>query len=159
MSMLKTILLDKAFVLGDAMALIEVVTEIGTCVLNRIYVPPEKMVKMHESTCKISQQWLSRLKNMKSNKHFSLKVLRDLTENKNLNYLKEVLDNVDIPITEEQKELKKFLCFFYHLDDSNYMEFINVVYRHRDWRVVKYRMDIPKEYQTQVKETKDENAG
>lgn len=38
------------------------------------------------------------------------------------------------------------------------MEFINVVYRHREWRVSRYRMDIPKEYQTQVKETKDENA-
>lgn len=159
MNTLKTVLLDKAYVLGDAMALIEVAMDVGTRVLNRIYVPPEKMVKMHESTCKISQQWLSRLKTMKSNKYFSLKVLRDLTENKNLNYLKEVLDNVDIPITEEQKELKKFLCFFYHLNDSNYREFINVVYRHRDWRVSKYRMDIPKEYQTQVKETKNENVG
>lgn len=156
--MLKTILLDKAYVLGDAMALIEVITEEGTRVLNRIYVPPEKMIKVHHSTSKISQQWLSRLKTMKSNKHFSLKVLRDLTENKNLTYLKEVLDNVDYPITEEQKELKKFLCFFYHLDDSNYEEFINAVYSHRDWRVSKYRKEVDKQYQTQVKETKDENA-
>lgn len=146
--MLKTILLDKAYVLGDAMALIEVITEIGNYYLGHIYVPPEKMIKVHHSTGKISQQWLSRLKTMKSNKHFSLKVLRDLTENKNLTYLKEVLDNVDYPITEEQKELKKFLCFFYHLDDSNYEEFINAVYSHRDWRVVKYRKEVDKQYQS-----------
>ena len=146
--MLKTILLDKAYVLGDAMALIEVITEIGNYYLGHIYVPPEKMIKVHHSTGKISQQWLSRLKTMKSNKHFSLKVLRDLTENKNLTYLKEVLDNVDYPITEEQKELKKFLCFFYHLDDSNYEEFINAVYSHRDWRVAKYRKEVDKQYQS-----------
>ena len=158
MKMLKTILLDKAYVLGDAMALIEVITEIGNYYLDRIYVSPEKMIKVHHSTSKISQQWLSRLKTMKSNKHFSLKVLRDLTENKNLTYLKEVLDNVDYPITEEQKELKKFLCFFYHLDDSNYEEFINEVYNHRDRRISKYRTNVPKEYQTQVKETKDEDV-
>lgn len=53
MNTLKTVLLDKAYVLGDAMALIEVAMDVGTRVLNRIYVPPEKMVKMHESTCKI----------------------------------------------------------------------------------------------------------
>ena len=156
--MLKTILLDKAYVLGDAMALIEVITEIGNYYLGHIYVPPEKMIKVHHSTGKISQQWLTRLKTMKSNKHFSLKVLRDLTENKNLTYLKEVLDNVDYPITEEQKELKKFLCFFYHLDDSNYDEFIKEVYNHRDRRISKYRTNVPKEYQTQVKETKDEDV-
>lgn len=104
------------------------------------------MIKVHHSTSKISQQWMSRLKTMKSNKYFNLKVLRDLTENKNLTYLKEVLDNVDYPVTEEQKELKKFLCFFYHLDDSNYEEFINVVYSHRDWRVSKYRKEVDKQY-------------
>ena len=146
--MLKTILLDKAFVLGDAMALIEVITEIGNYYLDHIYVPPEKMIKVRHSTSKISQQWLSRLKTMKSNKHFNLKVLRDLTENKNLTHLKEVLDNVDYPVTEEQKELKKFLCFFYHLDDSNYDEFINEVYNHRDRRISNYRIEVDIKYQS-----------
>lgn len=40
--MLKPAKVDKAFVLGDAMALIEVISEIGNYYLGHIYVPPEK---------------------------------------------------------------------------------------------------------------------
>lgn len=149
--MLKTILLDKAYVLGDAMALIETIVDMRDYPLSEIYISPDKMVKVHYSTTKISQQWLSRLKTMKSNKQFSLKVLRDLTENKPLSYLKEVLDEIDIPVTEEQKELKKFLCFFYNLDDTNYGEFINEAYKHHDRRVLKYRTEVDSKYLTPVK--------
>lgn len=149
--MLKTILLDKAYVLGDAMALIETIVDMRDYPLSEIYISPDKMVKVHYSTTKISQQWLSRLKTMKSNKQFSLKVLRDLTENKPLSYLKEILDEVDIPVTEEQKELKKFLCFFYNLDDTNYGEFINEAYKHHGRRVLKYRTEVDSKYLTPVK--------
>lgn len=85
---LKPAKVDKALVLGDTMAMIEVTKEVRGYTLNDIYVPPEKMIKMIHPTSKISQQWLSRLKTMKTSKHFSLKVLRDLTENKDLAYLK-----------------------------------------------------------------------
>ena len=149
--MLKTILLDKAYVLGDAIALIETIVDMRDRSLSKLYVSPDKMVKPYYSTEKISQQWLTRLKTMKSNKRFSLKVLRDLTENKPLSYLKEVLDEVDIPVTEEQKELKKFLYFFYNLDDTNYGEFINEVYKHHDRRVLKYRTEVDPKYLTPVK--------
>ena len=143
--------MDKAYVLGDAMALIETIVDMRDYPLSEIYISPDKMVKVHYSTTKISQQWLSRLKTMKSNKQFSLKVLRDLTENKPLSYLKEVLDEIDIPVTEEQKELKKFLCFFYNLDDTNYGEFINEAYKHHDRRVLKYRTEVDSKYLTPVK--------
>lgn len=145
---LKPAKVDKALVLGDAMAFIEVIKEVRGYTLNKIYVPPEKMIKMIHSTSKISQQWLSRLKTMKTNKHFSLKVLRDLTENKNLLYLKEVLDNVDDPVTEEQMEMRKFLLFFYDLNTDDYMLFIDAVYDHRDEMISKYRASVDTGYQT-----------
>ena len=146
--MLKPAIVGKALVLGDAMAMIETNKEVRNLTLNEIYVPPEKMIKMIHSTSKISQQWLSRLKTMKTNKHFSLKVLRDLTENKNLLYLKEVLDNADDPVTEEQMEMRKFLLFFYDLNTDDYMLFIDVAYDHRDEMISKYRASVDTGYQT-----------
>lgn len=146
--MLKPTIVGKALVLGDAMAMIETNKGVGNYTLNEIYVPPEKMIKMIHPTSKISQQWLSRLKTMKTNKHFSLKVLRDLTENKNLLYLKEVLDNADDPVTEEQMEMRKFLLFFYDLNTDDYMLFIDVVYDHRDEMISKYRESVDTGYQT-----------
>lgn len=146
--MLKPTIVGKALVLGDAMAMIETNKEVGNYTLNEIYVPPEKMIKMIHPTSKISREWLSRLKTMKTNKHFSLKVLRDLTENKNLLYLKEVLDNADDPVTEEQMEMRKFLLFFYDLNTDDYMLFIDTVYDHRDEMISKYRASVDTEHQT-----------
>lgn len=148
--MLKPAKIDKALVLGDAMAMIEVINEVRGYTLNKIYVPPEKMVKMCHPTDKISQLWLSRLKSMKTNKHFSLKVLRDLTDNKDLAYLKKVLDNVNTPETEEEVELKKFLCFFYQLDDREFDIFIVLAYEHCIERIAKYRSTTDKEFHTPV---------
>ena len=147
---LKPAKVDKALVLGDAMAMIETIKEVKDYTLNKIYVPPDKMVKMRHPTDKISQLWLSRLKFMKTSKHFSLKVLRDLTENKDLAYLKKVLSNVNTPETEEEIELKKFLCFFYQLDDREFDIFIVKAYEHYVERVTKYRETVDKEYQTPV---------
>lgn len=147
---LKPAKVDKALVLGDAMAMIEVINEVRGYTLNKIYVSPEKMVKMLHPTSKISQQWLSRLKTMKTSKHFSLKVIHDLTENKDLAYLKKILDNVNVPETEEEVELKKFLCFFYQLDDREFDIFIVKAYEHYIERVKKYRETVEKEYQTPI---------
>ena len=72
---LKPAKVDKALVLGDTMAMIEVIEEVRSYTLNNIYVPPEKMIKLHHPASKISQLWLSRLKPMKTSKYFSLKVL------------------------------------------------------------------------------------
>lgn len=143
--MLKPAIVGKALVLGATLAMIETNKEVRNFTLNEIYVPPEKMIKMIHPTSKISQQWLSRLKTMKTNKHFSLKVLRDLTENKNLLYLKEVLDNADDPVTEEQMEMRKFLLFFYDLNTDDYMLFIDAAYDHRDEIVLKYRATLDTE--------------
>lgn len=143
--MLKPATVGKALVLGAALAMIETNKEVRGYTLNDIYVPPEKMIKMVHPTSKISQQWLSRLKTMKTNKHFSLKVLRDLTENKNLLYLKEVLDNVDDPVTEEQMEMRKFLLFFYDLNTDDYILFIDAAYDHRDEMISKYRATVDTE--------------
>lgn len=145
---LKPATVGKALVLGDAMAMIETNKEVRNFTLNDIYVPPEKMIKMIHPTSKISREWLSRLKPMKTSKHFSLKVLRDLTENKNLLYLKEVLDNADDPVTEEQMEMRKFLLFFYDLNTDDYMLFIDTVYDHRDEIVLKYRATVDTDHQT-----------
>lgn len=139
---LKPAKIDKALVLGDAMAMIEVIKEVRGYTLNKIYVSPEKMVKMIHPTSKISQQWLSRLKTMKTSKHFSLKVLRDLTENKDLTYLKKVLENVNVPDTEEEIELKKFLCFFYQLDEREFDIFIVKAYEHYIERLEKYQTPV-----------------
>ena len=147
---LKPAKVDKALVLGDTMAMIEVIEEVRSYTLNNIYVPPEKMIKLHHPASKISQLWLSRLKPMKTSKYFSLKVLRDLTENKDLAYLKKVLDNVNVPETEEEIELKKFLCFFYHLDDREFDIFIVKAYEHSIERVAKYRATVDKECQAPV---------
>lgn len=147
---LKPVKMDKALVLGDAMAMIEAIKEIRGYTLNNIYVPPEKMIKLHHPTSKISQLWLSRLKSMKTSKHFSLKVLRDLTENKNLVYLKKVLENVNTPETEEEIELKKFLCFFYQLDDREFDIFIVLAYEYCIERIEHYRTTVDKESQTPI---------
>ena len=147
---LKPAKVDKALVLGDAMAMIEVIKEVRSYTLNNIYVPPEKMIKLHHPTSKISQLWLSRLKSMKTSKHFSLKVLRDLTENKDLAYLKKILDNVNVPDTEEEIELKKFLCFFYQLDDREFDIFIVKAYEYCVERIEHYRSTVDKESQTPV---------
>ena len=147
---LKPAKIDKALVLGDAMAMIEVIKEVRCYTLNNIYVPPEKMIKLHHPTSKISRLWLSRLKSMKTSKHFSLKVLRDLTENKNLVYLKKVLENVNTPETEEEIELKKFLCFFYQLDDREFDIFIVLAYEYCIERIEHYRTTVDKESQTPV---------
>ena len=141
---------DKALVLGDAMAMIEVIKEVRKYTLSNIYVAPEKMIKLHHSTSKISQQWLSRLKSMKTSKYFNLKVLRDLTENKDLAYLKKILDNVNVPETEEEIELKKFLCFFYQLDDREFDIFIVKAYEYCVERIEHYRFTVDKESQTPV---------
>lgn len=147
---LKPAKVDKALVLGDAMAMIEVIKEVRGYTLNNIYTPPEKMIKLHHPTSKISQLWLSRLKPMKTSKHFSLKVLRDLTENKNLVYLKKVLDNVNVPETEEEIELKKFLCFFYQLEDREFDIFIVLAYEYCIERVEHYRNTVDKESRTPI---------
>lgn len=151
---LKPAKVDKALVLGDAMAMIEINKEvgghIGRCTLNEIYVPPEKMIKAIHPTSKISREWLSRLKSMKTSKHFSLKVLCDLTDNKDLVYLKEVLSNVNTPETEEEIELKKFLCFFYQLDDREFDIFIVTAYEYCVERIEHYRSTVNKESQTPV---------
>ena len=147
---LKPAKVDKALVLGDAMAMIEVIKEVRGYTLNNIYVPPEKMIKLHHPTSKISQLWLSRLKSMKTSKHFSLKVLRELTENKNLVYLKKVLDNVNVPDTEEEIELKKFLCFFYQLDEREFDIFIVLAYEYCIERIEHYRSTADKESQTLI---------
>lgn len=89
---------------------------------------------------------------MKTSKYFSLKVLRDLTDNKDLAYLKKILHNVNIPETEEEIELKKFLCFFYQLDEREFDIFIVKVYEHYIERLEKYRATVDKEYQTPVTE-------
>lgn len=147
---LKPAKVDKALILGDAMAMIEVVKEVRGYTLNNIYIPPEKMIKLRHPTSKISQLWLSRLKSMKTSKHFSLKVLRDLTENKNLVYLKKALDNVNVPETEEEIELKKFLCFFYQLDEREFDIFIVLAYEYCIERIEHYRSTVDKESQTPV---------
>lgn len=108
---LKPSKVDKALVLGDAMAMIEVIKEVRGYTLNNIYVPPEKMIKSIHPTSKISREWLSRLKSMKTSKHFSLKVLRDLTDNKDLAYLKKVLDNVNTPETDRRNRIKEIPLF------------------------------------------------
>lgn len=147
---LKPAKIDKALVLGDAMAMIEVIKEVRDYTLNDIYVPPEKMIKSIHPTSKISREWLSRLKSMKTSKYFSLKVLRDLTENKDLAYLKKVLDNVNVPETEEEIELKKFLCFFYQLDEREFDIFIVTAYEYCVERIEHYRNTVDKEQQTPV---------
>lgn len=147
---LKPSKVDKALVLGDAMAMIEVIKEVRGYTLNNIYVPPEKMIKSIHPTSKISREWLSRLKSMKTSKHFSLKVLRDLTDNKDLAYLKKVLDNVNVPETEEEIELKKFLCFFYQLDDREFDIFIVLAYEYCIERVEHYSNTVDKEQQTPI---------
>ena len=147
---LKPAKIDKALVLGDAMAMIEVIKEVRDYTLNDIYVPPEKMIKSIHPTSEISREWLSRLKSMKTSKHFSLKVLRDLTENKDLAYLKNVLDNVNVPETEEEIELKKFLCFFYQLDEREFDIFIVTAYEYCVERIEHYRNTVDKEQQTPV---------
>lgn len=148
--LLKPTKVDKALVLGDAMAFIEVIKEVRGYTLNDIYVPPEKMIKSIHPTSKISREWLSRLKSMKTSKHFSLKVLRDLTENKDLAYLKKVLENVNVPDTEEETELKKFLCFFYQLDEREFDIFIVLAYEHCIERIEHYRTTVDKEQQTPI---------
>lgn len=148
--LLKPAKVDKALDLGDAMAMIEAIKEVRGYGLNSIYVPPEKMVKLIHPTSKISQLWLSRLKSMKTSKHFSLKVLRDLTENKNLAYLKKVLENVNAPETEDEVELKKFLCFFYRLDEREFDIFIELAYEYCIKRIERYRATVDKEFQTPV---------
>ena len=148
--LLKPAKVDKALVLGDAMAFIEVIKEVRGYTLNDIYVPPEKMIKQIHPTSKISREWLSRLKSMKTSKHFSLKVLRDLTENKDLAYLKKVLENVNVPDTEEETELKKFLCFFYQLDEREFDIFIVLAYEHCIERIEHYRTTVDKEQQTPI---------
>lgn len=148
--LLKPAKVDKALVLGDAMAFIEVIKEVRGYTLNDIYVPPEKMIKSIHPTSKISREWLSRLKSMKTSKHFSLKVLRDLTENKDLAYLKKVLENVNVPDTEEETELKKFLCFFYQLDEREFDIFIVLAYEHCIKRIEHYRTTVDKEQQTPI---------
>ena len=147
---LKPAKVDKALVLGDAMAMIEVIKEVRGYTLNNIYVPPEKMIKSIHPTSKISREWLSRLKSMKTSKHFSLKVLRDLTDNKDMAYLKKVLDNVNVPDTEEEIELKKFLCFFYQLDDREFDIFIVTAYEYCIERVEHYRNTVDKESRTPI---------
>ena len=148
--MLKPTIVGKALVLGDAMAMIETNKGVGNYTLNEIYVPPEKMIKSTHPTSEISREWLSRLKSMKTSKHFSLKVLRDLTENKDLAYLKKVLDNVNVPETEEEIELKKFLCFFYQLDEREFDIFIVTAYEYCVKRIEHYRNTVDKEQQTPV---------
>ena len=147
---LKPAKVDKALVLGDAMAMIEVIKEVRSYTLNNIYIPPEKMIKSIHPTSKISREWLSRLKSMKTSKHFSLKVLRDLTDNKDLAYLKKVLDNVNVPDTEEEIELKKFLCFFYQLDEREFDIFIVLAYEYCVERIEHYRSTVDKESQTLI---------
>lgn len=148
--LLKPAKMDKALVLGDAMAMIEVIKEVRSYTLNNIYIPPEKMIKMIHPTSKISREWLSRLKSMKTSKHFSLKVLRDLTDNKDLTYLKKVLDNINVPETEEEIELKKFLCFFYQLDEREFDIFIVTAHEYCVERIEYYRNTVDKEQQTPI---------
>lgn len=53
---LKPAKVDKVLVLGDVMAMIEVIKEVRSYTLNDIYVPPEKMIKSIHPTSKISRE-------------------------------------------------------------------------------------------------------
>ena len=64
--------------------------------------------------------------------------------------MKKGLDNVNVPDTEEEIELKKFLCFFYQLDDREFDIFIVTVYEYCNERVEHYRNTVDKEQQTPI---------
>nr|DAX86834.1 MAG TPA: hypothetical protein [Caudoviricetes sp.] len=69
--------------------------------------------------------WINRLREVKGNQHYNGAVLQTIINDKPLGHLLGLLKGIHSPKTEEEKELRRFILFFYQIGNEEiYQEFL-----------------------------------
>jgi hypothetical protein len=124
---------QKAFELASAIA--ELRENSGyhdyTSTMTTIYIPPEKLAKPVSKLGKISQQWLSRLGEMKKSKDLDVDKLKRYFYGTSVYVLATDIANIMFKEDEDTTMVADFIKFIYNLDtDDKFNRFMTYFYRY-----------------------------
>ena len=102
-----------------------------TCTMVSVYVPPEKLVKPGSKLAIISQQWLSRLGEMKKSKDLDVDKLKRYFYGTSIYALATDIANIMFKEDEDTTMVADFIKFIYNLDtDDKFNRFMTYFYRY-----------------------------
>ena len=128
--MLNPKLQQKAIQLGDLNKYAQVFTPTLSQPLAQYYTDVVKPFKPRNPVETIANLWINRLREVKGNQYYNGAVLQTIINEKPLGYLLGLLKGTHPPKTEEEKELKRFILFFYQIGNEEiYQEFLSEVLR------------------------------
>ena len=123
--MLNPKLQQKAIQLGDLNKYVQVFTPMLSQPLAHFYTNVVKPFKPRNPVETIANLWINRLREVKGNQYYSGAVLQTIINDKPLGYLLGLLKGIHSPKTEEEKELRRFILFFYQIGNEEiYQEFL-----------------------------------
>ena len=123
--MLNPKLQQKAIQLGDLSKYAHAFSPVLTLPLVHFYTNIVKPFKPRNPIETIACLWINRLREVKGNKYYNGAVLQTIINDKPLGYLLGLLKGIHSPKTEEEKELKRFILFFYQIgNEETYQEFL-----------------------------------
>lgn len=124
---------QKAFELASAIAELRVDSGYHdyTSTMTTIYTPPEKLAKPVSKLGKISQQWLSRLGEMKKSKDLDVNKLKRYFYGTSVYVLATDIANIMFKEDEDTTMVADFIKFIYNLDtDDKFNRFMTYFYRY-----------------------------
>lgn len=128
--MLNPKLQQKAIQLGDLSKYAQVFTPMLSQPLVHYYTTVVKPFKPRCPVETIACLWINRLREVKGNQYYNGSVLQTIINEKPLGYLLGLLKGIHSPKTEEEKELKRFILFFYQIGNEEiYQEFLREALR------------------------------
>lgn len=123
--MLNPKLQQKAIQLGDMGKYAHAFSPILSLPLVHFYTKVVKPFKPRSPVETIACLWINRLREVKGNQYYNGAVLQTIINDAPISYLLELLKNIHSPKTEEEKELRRFILFFYQIGNEEiYQEFL-----------------------------------
>lgn len=123
--MLNPKLQQKAIQLGDMDKYAHAFSPVLTLPLAHFYTRAVKPFKPRRPIETIACLWINRLREVKGNKYYNGAVLQTIINDNPLGYLLGLLKDIHSPKTEEEKELRRFILFFYQIGNEEiYQEFL-----------------------------------
>ena len=111
--------------LGDMCKYAHAFSPVLTLPLVHFYTDVVKPFKPRSPIETIANLWINRLREVKGNKYYNGAVLQEIINEKPLGYLLGLLKGIHSPKTEEEKELRRFILFFYQIENEEiYQEFL-----------------------------------
>lgn len=102
-----------------------------TSTMTTIYIPPEKLAKPVSKLGKLSQQWLSRLGEMKKSKDLDIDKLKRYFYGTSVYVLATDIANIMFKEDEDTTMVADFIKFIYNLDtDDKFNRFMTYFYRY-----------------------------